>query len=61
MAYPDTGDREDYLPKPSIEDIETWLDWWACKMDMPYWWAELTAIPEVENPKKLAWKICVSF
>ena len=30
-------------------------------MDMPYWWVELTAIPEVENPKRLAWKICASF
>ena len=30
-------------------------------MDMPYWWVELTAISEVENPKRLAQKICTSF
>ena len=30
-------------------------------MDMPYWWAELTTIPGVEDPKKLAWKIHASF
>ena len=28
---------------------------------MPYWWMELTAIPEVEDPWKLAWKIHTSF
>ena len=61
MVYPDAGGREDYLPEPSIKDIETWLDWWAHQMDMPYWWAELTAILEVENPKRLAQKICTSF
>ena len=30
-------------------------------MDMPYRWTELTAIPGVEDPQKLAWKICASF
>ena len=61
MAYPDAGGREAYLPEPSIKDVETWLDWQACQMDTPYWWAELTAIPELENPKRLAWKIHASF
>ena len=28
---------------------------------MPYWWVELTAIPNMENPKKLARKIHASF
>ena len=31
------------------------------KMDMPYWWAELIAIPGVEDPKKLTQKIHASF
>ena len=61
MAYPDAGGREDYPYELSIKDIEIWFDWWACQMDMPYWWAELTAIPEVENTKTLAQKICASF
>ena len=61
MAYPDAGGREGYPPEPSIEDVEMWLDWWAHQMDMPYWWVELTAIPVVENPKRLALKIHASF
>ena len=53
--------RESYPPEPSIKDIETWLDWWAHQLDMPCWWMELTAIPGVEDPWKLAWKIWSSF
>ena len=30
-------------------------------MNMPYWWTELTTIPGVEDPRKLAWKIHASF
>ena len=44
----------DYPPEPSINNIKIWLDWQACLMDTPYWWEELIAIPEVEDPKKLA-------
>ena len=50
-----------YLPEPSIGNIEVWLDWQACQLDMPCWWVELTAISNVENPKRLAWKIHASF
>ena len=50
-----------YPPEPSVRNIEVWLDWQACQLDMPHWWVELTAIPNVENPKRLAWKICTSF
>ena len=28
---------------------------------MPHWWVELTTIPGMEDPKKLAKKICTSF
>ena len=42
-------------------DVEPWLDWWACQLDMPCWWMELTAIPGVEDPWKLAQKIWASF
>ena len=42
-------------------DVETWLDWQACQLDMPCWWREPTAIPGVEDPWKLAWKIWASF
>ena len=30
-------------------------------MDTPYWWEELTAIPDMGDIKKLAWKIHASF
>ena len=60
-AYPDVGSGRGYLPKPSIRNYEVWLDWQACQLDMLHWWVELTAIPNVENPKRLAQKICASF
>ena len=50
-----------YPQEPSIKDIETWLDWQACQLDMPCWWMEPTAIPGVEDPWKLAQKIWASF
>ena len=52
---------ESYPPEPSIIDVETWLDWQACQLDMPCWWMELIAIPGVEDPQKLIWKIQASF
>ena len=51
----------DYLPEPSVRNVDAWLDWQACQSDMVYWWVELTAIPDVENLKKLAQKIWTSF
>ena len=60
-AYSDVRGGRDYLPEPSIRNIEVWLDWQAHQIDMPHWWAELIAIPDVENPKRLAQQICTSF
>ena len=60
-AYPDIGSRMGYLPEPSIRNYEMWLDWQSHQLDTPHWWAELTAIPDVEDPRKLAWKTCTSF
>ena len=59
IAYPNIGGRVYYPPEPSIRNVEIWLDWQAHQLDMPHWWVELTAIPDVENPKRLAWKICM--
>ena len=59
---PDPEERgESYPLEPSIRDTETWLDWQACQLDMPCWWTELTVIPGVEDPWKLACKIWSSF
>ena len=46
---------ESCSPEPSIKDIESWLDWRACQMDMPCWWTE------VEDPQKLTLKIQAAF
>ena len=61
LAYPDVGGRGDYPPEPSVRNVEVWLDWQACQLDMPHWWVELAAIPNVGNPKRLAQKMCTSF
>ena len=61
-AEPDPKESgESYPPKPSIIDVDTWLDWQAHQLDMPCWWMELTAIPGVEDPWKLTQKIQASF
>ena len=52
---------ESYPTEPSIKDIESWLDWQAHQLALPCWWMELTAIPGVEDPQKLAQKILASF
>ena len=52
---------EDYSPETPVSDVETWLEWQACQLDMPAWWSELTAIPGVEDLRKLAHKIQASF
>ena len=61
MTYPGTGNRMGYPPEPLIKNYEIWLDWQACQLDTPHWWEELTAIPKVEDPRRLAWKIHASF
>ena len=61
VAYPNAKSRGNCLSEPSIKDVETWIDWQAHQLDMPCWWTELTAIPGVEDPKKLTWKIQASF
>ena len=61
MACQNAEGKGYYPSEPSIKDVETWLDWQAFQIDMHYWWTELTAIPGVEDPWKLAWKICASF
>ena len=60
-TYPVIGYRIGYPLEPSIKNYEIWLDWWVHQLDTPHWWAELTTIPKVEDPRKLAQKICASF
>ena len=48
-------------PEPSMENYEVWVEWQACCVGMPEWWEELVAIVNVEDHRKLAWKIWASF
>ena len=51
----------EFPPGPSINNYEVWLTWWAHFLDTPHRWGELTAIPDVEDLRRLAQKICASF
>ena len=48
-------------PKPLIKNYEVWLNWQAHQLDTLHWWGEVTTIPDVEDPRRLAQKICASF
>ena len=48
-------------PEPSIKNYEAWLTRWAHYLDTPHSWRELTAIPDVEDLRRLAQKIRASF
>ena len=43
-----------------MEICKVWVEWQASHVDMLEWWEELVAIPNVEDYRKLAWKICAS-
>ena len=60
-AYPDVKNRVGDPWEPSIKNYEVWLNWWASQLDTLHWWGELVAIPGVEDPRRLAQKIWVSF
>ena len=55
------GDRSDSQPEPSIKNYDVWLEWLACQVNMPDWWAELITIPNAGDPKRLACKTHESF
>ena len=61
MAYSNIMGGTSYPPEPSTGNVETWLNWQVSLMDNPYQWEELIAIPEVEDPRKLAQKVHASF
>ena len=49
--------RCDLPPEPSVENYEEWVEWQGCQVDMPDWWEELVAIPDVDNAQKLTQKV----
>ena len=50
-----------YSTKPSISDVETWLEWQANQLGTPAWWTKLQAVLGIRDPRKVAWKIRASF
>ena len=49
------------LMEPSMDDLETWLEFQAGQLGTPAWWEELAAVPGIEDRHKFAWKIKASF
>ena len=49
------------LAKPSINNLETWLEYQAKQLGTPMWWGELEAIPGIADLCKFAHKIKASF
>ena len=49
------------LMEPSVDDLETWLEFQAGQLGTPMWWEELAAVPGIEDRCKFAQKIRASF
>ena len=49
------------LAKPSINDLEMWLEYQVRQLDTPTWWRELEAIPGIDDLHRFARKIRASF
>ena len=68
MSFHDPKDKKDPIKEeascstePSINDLETWLEFQAGQLGSPMWWEELGAILGIEDWHKFAWKIRASF
>ena len=42
------------LMEPSMDDLETWLEFQAGQLGTPAWWEELGAVPGIEDRHKFA-------
>ena len=49
------------LTEPSVDDLETWLEFQAGQLGTPAWWEELGTVPGIEDQCKFTWKIRTSF
>ena len=48
-------------PEPPVKELHKWVMWKTEACEMPSWWRELMAVPEVEDREKLAWEVWASF
>ena len=46
---------------PSMDDLETWLEFQSGQLGTPTWWEELAAVPGIKDRHKFARKITASF
>ena len=55
----DKGDR--MPPEPVVTEFSQWVLWRADRCKTPSWWAELLAVPEIGDHKRLAREVQASF
>ena len=55
----DEGNR--MPPEPAVTEFSQWVPWRANKHKTPSWWAELSAVPEIGDHKRLAREVQASF
>ena len=53
--------RKEPVTKPTIEDLEAWLEHQAGQLGTPSWWRELKAVLDIKDTCKFARKIWASF
>ena len=56
-----TTERKEPVTKPTIKDLEAWLEHQVGQLGTPTWWRELEAVPDIEDTCKFAQKIRASF
>ena len=52
---------EKVSPEPPVKEFHQRVPWKVETCEMPSWWRELVAVPEVWDHKKLAWEVQASF
>ena len=55
------AEEKNPLAEPSINNLETWLEYQAKQLGPPTWWGELEAIPGIADLHKFTCKIRVLF
>ena len=56
-----TTERKEPVTKPTIKDLEAWLEHQVGQLGTPTWWRELEAVLNIEDTCKFARKIWASF
>ena len=55
-------DKGNGMPlEPTFTEFSQWVPWRANNCETPSWWAELSAVPEIGDHKKLAREVQASF